>query len=80
MTKLTDLPAWNELKQHYLDTKDLQMRDQFAQDSERFEKFSLKFNDILFDYSKNRITQETMDLLLQLAEQADLTGCRERMF
>ncbi|MCP4077230.1 MAG: glucose-6-phosphate isomerase [Gammaproteobacteria bacterium] len=80
MTKLTDLPAWKKLQQHYLDTKDIHMRELFAQDPERYESFSLKFHDILFDYSKNRITQETMDLLLQLAEQADVTGCRERMF
>lgn len=80
MTKLTDLPAWQQLQQHYNDTKDIHMRELFDSDSQRFDKFSLKLNDILFDYSKNRITQETMDLLLQLAEQADVTGSREHMF
>lgn len=80
MTKLTNLPAWQQLQQHYEDTKDIHMREMFAQDSQRFEKFSLKLNDILFDYSKNRVTQETMDLLLQLAEQSDVAGLRERMF
>jgi len=80
MTKLTDLPAWEQLQQHYLDTKDTHMRELFASDPDRYETFSLKFNDILFDYSKNRITQETMDLLLQLVEQADLASCRDRLF
>ena len=80
MTKLSQLPAWKQLQQHYQQTKDLHMREMFKQDPSRFDNFSLKFNDILFDYSKNRITQETMDLLLQLAEQADVAGCRERLF
>jgi glucose-6-phosphate isomerase len=80
MTKLTDLPAWEQLQQHYLDTKDIHMRDLFAQEPGRFDSFSLKFNYILFDYSKNRVTQETMDLLFQLAEQADIAGCREQLF
>jgi len=48
------------------------MRDMFALDPARFEKFSLTFNEILFDYSKNRITEETVLLLLELAEQAGL--------
>jgi len=56
------------------------MRDLFAQDDRRFERFSLSVNDILFDFSKNRITPETLDLLLQLAEQADITGWRDKMF
>lgn len=56
------------------------MRDMFAEDEHRFQRFSLKFNDILFDYSKNRVNQQTMDLLLQLAEQSDITGWREKMF
>ncbi len=80
MTKLTDLPAWKLLQEHFENTKDDQMRDMFANDSKRFDCFSLKLNDILFDYSKNRIHKETMSLLLQLAEEADVVGCRERLF
>jgi len=80
MTKLTELPAWQQLQQHFEDTKDIHMRELFAQDDQRFDHFSLVLNDIMFDYSKNRVTQQTMDLLLQLAEQADVTGSRERMF
>jgi glucose-6-phosphate isomerase len=56
------------------------MRDLFARDPERFERFSLRLGDILFDYSKNRITEETMSLLLSLARQADLAERIEAMF
>jgi glucose-6-phosphate isomerase len=56
------------------------MRDLFSEDSQRFERFSLRFDDILLDYSKNRITEETMRLLLDLAEQAKLQNWIERMF
>ncbi len=80
MTKLTNLPAWAQLQQHYQDTKDIHMRELFAKDTKRFDKYSVKFNDILFDYSKNRVNDETMDLLFQLAKQADVEGLRERMF
>jgi glucose-6-phosphate isomerase len=80
MTQLTDLPAWNSLINHFEEIKNEHMRDMFEQDNTRFERFSLKLNDILFDYSKNRINQETMGLLLQLAEQADVSGWRDRMF
>ena len=56
------------------------MRDMFAEDDQRFERFSLKCNDILFDYSKNRINEQTIELLLQLAQQADVAGWRDKMF
>jgi len=56
------------------------MRDLFAQDSDRFAKFSLRLGDLLLDYSKNRITEETMRLLRDLASQADVQGWAQRMF
>jgi glucose-6-phosphate isomerase len=56
------------------------MRDLFAADPDRFERFSLSFGDILFDYSKNRITSETMDLLLALAAEAELDDAIAAMF
>jgi glucose-6-phosphate isomerase len=56
------------------------MRDLFAQDPERFIKFSIRFRDILVDFSKNRITEETLNLLLSLAEEIDLRDAIERMF
>jgi glucose-6-phosphate isomerase len=56
------------------------MRERFASDPRRFEKFSLQLDDLLLDYSKNRIDDETMDLLLDLARQAEVERWRERMF
>jgi glucose-6-phosphate isomerase len=56
------------------------MRTLFAQDPERFRRFSLEFGGILFDYSKNRITDKTMRLLVELAQQCDLTAQIEAMF
>ena len=73
-------PAWQALQSHYKEIKNEQMREMFEQDPNRFGHFSLTLNDILFDYSKNRITQETMDLLLELARQCDVESWRERMF
>ena len=77
---IKDSTAWKALDKHYQDTKDTHMRELFEQDGERFAKFHLKFEDILFDYSKNRITQETLSLLIDLANQADLKGATEKMF
>ena len=56
------------------------MRDLFAADLQRFERFSLTFNDILFDFSKNRITEKTLSLLEQLAEECKLSAKIEAMF
>ncbi len=80
MNKLTQSPAWKALAAHYQTASELQMRDLFAADPQRFDNFSLRFQDILLDYSKNRITQETLGLLRDLATQADLKGWTERMF
>lgn len=80
MSKLTQSPAWQALQQHFESIKDTHMRDMFAADPARFERFSIKCNDILFDYSKNRIDQTTMSLLFELARQADVEGWRDRMF
>ncbi|NDJ86783.1 MAG: glucose-6-phosphate isomerase, partial [Chloroflexi bacterium] len=80
MPRLTTLPAWRALQDHYDTVADLHMRDMFADDPLRFERFSLHLDDLLFDYSKNRITQETIDLLLDLAQQVDLKSAIEAMF
>lgn len=77
---LEQTPAWQALGQHYAQVKDLHMRALFAQDPGRFERFSVQFKDILFDYSKNRVTDETMRLLLNLAEEAGLPTWIEAMF
>jgi glucose-6-phosphate isomerase len=68
------------LAEHYRVISSLHMRDLFASDPARFEKFSFQFEDILIDVSKNRITEETLRLLLLLARQSDVEGWRDRMF
>ena len=63
----TNTQAWFLLQKHYEEEMNRRhMRDLFAADPDRFKKFSLVFNDILFDYSKNIINQKTLQLLLKL--------------
>jgi glucose-6-phosphate isomerase len=80
MSKLTNSPAWKALQAHLPTIADIHMRDLFAEDPQRFHKFSILFNDILFDYSKHRITEETLQLLINLATEMDVKGWTERMF
>jgi glucose-6-phosphate isomerase len=80
MSALTESPAWKALAEHQRRMADVHMRDLFAADPERFARFSLRFRDILFDYSKNRITGETLDLLLAVAEAANLRAHIRAMF
>ncbi|ETS98821.1 glucose-6-phosphate isomerase [Providencia alcalifaciens] len=73
--------AWRALEQHYADMKNVHMRDLFAQDKQRFTKFSATFDDqILVDFSKNRITQETLDKLLALAKETQLEDAIKSLF
>lgn len=72
--------AWLHLSEHMLNIAETQMRDLFAQDPERFSKFSLQFEDILFDYSKNIITDKTMQLLLALARECKVEDAIKAMF
>ncbi len=80
MTELTHAPVWQTLREHQLEMTAVHMRYLFEQDPERFDRFSLRLNNILFDYSKNRITEETMALLRRLAEWAKLDEAIEAMF
>lgn len=73
-------PVCRLLQVHQENMASVHMRDLFVAEPERFERFSLHVGEILLDYSKNRITDETMRLLMQLAEEADVPGWRERMF
>lgn len=73
-------PVCSALRAHQAELALLHMRDLFATDPGRFGRFSLQVGDLLLDYSKNRITDETLRLLLQLAEEAEVTSWRERMF
>jgi len=77
----TNTQAWLLLKKHYEDEMSRKhMRDLFAQDAERFNKFSLCMGDIVFDYSKNIINQKTLQLLLQLAEECKVKEGIHDMF
>jgi glucose-6-phosphate isomerase len=79
-TSLTQTPAWKALDAHRKAVGTRHMRDMFEEDPQRFDRFSVRFNDILLDFSKNRITDETFRLLIGLAEQADVRGWTDRMF
>ncbi len=76
----TALPAWKALQEHHKEVVSLHMRNLFGDDPGRFEKFSLRLGDILFDYSKNRITEKTIGLLIDLARQAGLVEKIQAMF
>ncbi len=76
----TSLPAWLKLSIHQSKIERLHMRDLFAEDPERFQRFSVEACGLLLDYSKNRIVPETMELLLDLAQQVELPCWIERMF
>src|SRR5689334_7358658 len=80
MSSLTESPAWKALQKHYETAAPLHLRQLFADDPKRFEKFSTEACDILLDYSKNRVTDETMRLLFDLARQADVKGWTQKMF
>ncbi|TCL05701.1 glucose-6-phosphate isomerase [Sodalis ligni] len=73
--------AWKALQQHYDQMKNVKISDLFAQDSDRFSKFSATFDDqMLVDFSKNRITGETLAKLQDLAKECDLSGAIKSMF
>jgi glucose-6-phosphate isomerase len=78
--QLTHSPAWKALEAHRSAMDSVHMRDLFADDPHRFDSFSARCEDILLDYSKNRITEETMQLLHALASQEDVATHRDRMF
>ncbi|MBI5449962.1 MAG: glucose-6-phosphate isomerase [Gammaproteobacteria bacterium] len=80
MSSLTQSPAWQALQQHQQRIAAVQMRDMFAADPQRFDRFSRRHGDMLVDFSKHRINDETLALLLRLAEQARLGEFIERMF
>ena len=72
--------SWQDLQKHFETMRDRHMRDLFAADPERFDQFSLGFEDILVDYSKNRIDAQTIALLLKLAREVDLPDGIAKMF
>jgi glucose-6-phosphate isomerase len=76
----TSTKSWQNLSRHYEKTKHVHMKTLFAEDPQRFAKFSIRFNDIIVDFSKNRITAETIKLLITLAEASGLKNSIENMF
>ena len=76
----TTTTTWQQLIQHHSEMRHVKMRDLFGSDPGRFEKFSLRLDDILFDYSKNILTGKTLELLLQLAAECQLKDAIEAMF
>ncbi|VAW67271.1 Glucose-6-phosphate isomerase [hydrothermal vent metagenome] len=80
MSKLTESAEWKALQKHLESMSSVHMRDLFKSDPGRFERFSVGLNDILLDYSKNRITPETFKLLIDLARFSEVEKHREGMF
>lgn len=80
MSALRQKPAWKALEAHFAKVKPLHLRDLFAQDAKRGERLRVEALGILLDYSKNRITDETLKLLLQLAEECGVRARTEAMF
>jgi glucose-6-phosphate isomerase len=80
MSALTSSPAWQALLAHKSQVASAHMRDLFAQDPQRFTKLSREACGVFVDFSKHRVTDETMRLLLALANQADVGGWRDKMF
>lgn len=78
--RLQTLPAWQALAAHYQSVCHEKMADWFETDAERFNRFSLQLDGLLFDYSKNRVTEETLKLLTRLAEESGLADQIENMF
>ena len=76
----TSTAAWKKLSAHAEKMKQVHMRDLFKQNADRFSTYSIQHNDLLFDYSKNLIEEETMHLLFELADECRLKDAIESMF
>ena len=77
---LTDTKSWKALQAHHAQVRDVHLRTLFAEDPQRFEKHTLRLGDLLVDYSKHRVTAETLRLLFALAREAQVEAWRDRMF
>jgi len=77
---LSQRPAWAELSEHFKKLSGQQLRQLFAEDSDRAERFTIDALGLYFDYSKHRITAETIRLLVELAEQSGLRQHIDAMF
>jgi len=79
MQSRESLPSWQQLTAHAQDMKQQHMKDLFAEDSERFNKFSIQLPSMLLDYSKNLVTEDTVSQLIDLARACDIESWREKM-
>jgi len=80
MIKLTDLSSWSALKAHFSTIEKVEIKNLFSENANRFNEFSIRFNDILLDYSKNRINSETVKLLTDLAKECNVKQGIDAMF
>jgi len=80
MTAITKTKAWKALQTQFEEMQTAHMRDLFANDAGRFDRFSIELPGLLLDYSKNRITQETLTKLVEVARAADVEDWRQKMF
>jgi glucose-6-phosphate isomerase len=78
--KLTETKEWQALQNHYYQQAEVEMRDLFASDPDRYNKFHIEVEDFLVDFSKHRITEETLKLLFDLAHAAGVKECAQKMF
>lgn len=76
----TQTQAWTKLENHFVEMEPRSLRELFENDSERFDKFHIRFQDILFDYSKNRMDAETIKLLMELARECQLKNAIDKQF
>ena len=76
---ITQQPIWTLLKQHHADTQHISMRTHFALQPDRFERMHERLHGMLYDYSKNRLDETTLDLLIQLAEVAQVRAWSDKM-
>ncbi|MCP5352582.1 MAG: glucose-6-phosphate isomerase [Chromatiales bacterium] len=80
MTTLTQSPAWAALQKHHDEIRDVQMRDLFRDDPQRFDRLHVRFDSLLLDYSKNRVTDVTMGLLMNLVRDRGVDDWIRHMF
>lgn len=76
----TETNAWKTLQKHFEENKNTHIKTLFANDSQRAEKFTIKWEDFLVDYSKNRVDEKTISLLLDLAKESDLKNAIQKYF
>ena len=77
MTSITQSTSWKNLENHHKKIQKIHMKDLFENDPNRFDKFHINFDTTLIDFSKHRVTDETIPLLLNLAREANIEAWRE---